>query len=226
MRDSDPATAKVVTRGRPRQINRQRIVSAARDLAPDGLTMQAVADALGVDPKALNYHVGDRDTLRELVALDVFESELCRVALVDDGDWRDVLRTYAHALRDAVVKLGVLVTYFRLPATGIGALEPVERILRILVGVGFSADQAGHALRLVTELGHAAGREAIFVTQGQAPPNVPEVTTALEGAAEGAFPVLQQVIAGRNDDAGDVHQLEFSMNVVVEGLERLLASAG
>lgn len=225
MQEPDPATAKVVQRGRPRQINRERIVSAARDLAPNGLTMQAVADALGVDPKALNYHVGDRDTLRELVAVDVFESELCRLALVDGDDWRDMLRTYANALRDASVKLGVLVTYFRLPSTGIGALKPVERILRILVDAGFTADEAGHALRLVSELGHAAGREAVFLAQGQAPPNVPEVATAIEGAAEGAFPVLQQVIAGRNDDASDVHQLEFSMNVVVEGLERLLARA-
>jgi AcrR family transcriptional regulator len=199
-------------------------VSAARSLAPDGLTMQAVADALGVDPKALNYHVGDRDALRELVALDVFESELSRVALGDGGDWRDVLLTYANALRDAVVELGVLVAYFRLPASGIGALEPVERVLRVLVDAGFTVDAAGHALRLVTEIGHTAGREAVFLTQSRAHPNVPEVTTALEAAAEGAFPVLEQVIAGRNDDDSDQDQLAFSMSVVVAGLERLLPS--
>ena len=64
--------------------------------------MQAVAVALGVDPKALNYHVGDREGLRGLVALDVFESELGRVELPADGDWRVVTRSYAAALQAAV----------------------------------------------------------------------------------------------------------------------------
>ncbi|MFI7669437.1 hypothetical protein [Nocardia sp. NPDC049526] len=64
--------------------------------------MQAVADELGVDPKALNYYVGDRDGLRELVALDIFESELARVTLPVDRAWQDVAFLYATALRDAV----------------------------------------------------------------------------------------------------------------------------
>jgi|HubBroStandDraft_3_1064219.scaffolds.fasta_scaffold12670_6 AcrR family transcriptional regulator len=55
------------TRGRPARISRERIIAAARTIAPETLTMQKVADVLGVDPKALNYHVGDRDGLRQLV---------------------------------------------------------------------------------------------------------------------------------------------------------------
>ncbi|MCW2521119.1 MAG: Tetracyclin repressor, C-terminal all-alpha domain protein, partial [Mycobacterium sp.] len=50
-------------------------------MAPEYLTMQKVADVLGVNPKALNYYVGDRDGLRQMVALDVFESELRRVKI-------------------------------------------------------------------------------------------------------------------------------------------------
>ena len=81
--------------------------------AAEALTMQAVAEALGVDPKALNYHVGDREGLRGLVALDVFETELGRVELPADGDWRVVTRSYAAALRDAFTQLGVLAgSYF------------------------------------------------------------------------------------------------------------------
>lgn len=209
-------------RGRPRRISRDRIVSAARSVAPEALTMQAVADVLGVDPKALNYHVGDRDGLRELVALDVFESALARVALPAGGDWRSVLRTYCVALRDAVVELGVLATYFRLPPTGIGALAPVERVLQELVDAGFSVTDAGHALRLVTELGHAAGREAVFLAQATVPPNVDEVATALGGAVEGAFPMLRQVVAARGQDTDDEAQLVFSLDAVIAGFEEML----
>jgi TetR/AcrR family tetracycline transcriptional repressor len=205
-------------RGRPRQISRERIVSAARTLAPEALTMQAVADVLGVDPKALNYHVGHRDGLRELVAVDAFEVELSRVALPTEGDWRDVLRSYAVALRDATVRLGVLATYFRLPATGLGALAPVERVLQELVSAGFSVDEAGHVLRMVTEVGHAAGREAVFLSRSRVDPHVSEVATALSGAAEDAFPVLRQVVAARDEDGGDGHQLEYSLDVIITGL--------
>lgn len=205
-------------RGRPRQITRERIVSAARTLAPEALTMQAVADVLGVDPKALNYHVGHRDGLRELVAVDAFEVELSRVALPTEGDWRDVVRSYAAALRDATVKLGLLATYFRLPATGLGALEPVERVLQELVAAGFSVDEAGHVLRLVTEVGHAAGREAVFLSRTRVDPHVSEVATALSGAADDAFPVLRQVVAARDADGGDGHQLEYSLDVIITGL--------
>lgn len=185
--------------------------------------MQAVADLLGVDPKALNYHVGDRDALRELVALDVFESALARVALPADGDWRSVLRTYCAALRDAVIELGVLATYFRLPPSGIGALAPVERVLQKLVDAGFSVDDAGHALRLVTELGHAAGREAVFLEQSRVHPNVDEVAMALGGAADSSFPMLRQIVAARGDDTDDAAQLLFSLDVVITGLEQMLS---
>jgi hypothetical protein len=38
------------TRGRPARISRERIIAAARTIAPEALTMQKVADVLGVDP--------------------------------------------------------------------------------------------------------------------------------------------------------------------------------
>jgi TetR/AcrR family tetracycline transcriptional repressor len=218
MFDADSQVPRPRQRGRPRQLTRERIVSAARTLAPEALTMQAVADVLGVDPKALNYHVGHRDGLRELVAVDAFEVELSRVALPTEGDWRDVLRSYAAALRDATVTLGVLATYFRLPATGLGALEPVERVLQELVAAGFSVDEAGHVLRMVTEVGHAAGREAVFLSRSRVHPHVSEVATALSSAAEDAFPVLRQVVAGRDADGGDGQQLEYSLDVIIAGL--------
>lgn len=183
--------------------------------------MQAVADVLGVDPKALNYHVGHRDGLRELVALDAFETELGQVALPTEGDWRDVLRSYAAALRDATVKLGVLATYFRLPASGLGALEPVERVLQVLVSAGFPVDEAGRVLRLITEVGHAAGREAVFLSRNRVHPNVSEVATALSGAAEDAFPALRRIVSDRDGEQGD-EQLAYNVDVILAGLAQRL----
>lgn len=187
--------------------------------------MQAVAEALGVDPKALNYHVGDRQGLRELVALDVFESELRRVELPGDGDWRVVIVSYAAALRAAFAQLGVLATSFHLPAaSGLGALAPVERVLQALVDAGFDVEQAGRAMNLITETAYAAGRAAVLAAQNRVHPNVPEVASALQSAASEEFPLLRQVVASTAGAAHDVRQLEFSVAVIIAGLEQVLHS--
>ncbi|BBZ27108.1 TetR family transcriptional regulator [Mycolicibacterium madagascariense] len=189
--------------------------------------MQAVAEALGVDPKALNYHVGDREGLRALVAFDVFATELRRVELPADGDWRLVVRSYAAALRDAFIRLGVLATSFHLPAaSGLGALAPVERVLRSLLDAGFDVEQAGRALTLITETAYTAGRAAVLVAQNRVHPNVPEVVSALQGAASDDFPVLREVLASREGQTPDHGQLEFDLTVVIAGLERVLAPEG
>ncbi|KRD07913.1 hypothetical protein ASE48_10910 [Mycobacterium sp. Root265] len=211
-------------RGRPRQISRERIVSAARDLPPEELTMQAVAGVLGVDPKALNYHVGDREGLRELVALDVFESELRRVELPADGDWRVVARSFAGAIRDAYLKVGVLAASFHLPAaTGLTALAPVETLLQALVDAGFDAVQAGRALTQISETAYAAGRAAVLAAQNRVHPNVPEIADALEHAAAKDFSILRRVIESTGADQDGTDQFEFSLAVVIAGLEQMLA---
>jgi TetR/AcrR family transcriptional regulator, tetracycline repressor protein len=75
--------------------------------------MQAVADALGVDRKAVSYHVGDRESLLALMASTVFTSEFARVPAPTDGDWRDALAWYAHTIRRALTSLAERL--FRLP---------------------------------------------------------------------------------------------------------------
>lgn len=60
------------SRGVRAGLDRRQIIDAARTLDPGAVTMQAVADVLGVDRKAVNHHVSDRETLLGLVAVDAF----------------------------------------------------------------------------------------------------------------------------------------------------------
>jgi len=213
------------TRGRPACISRERIIAAARTIAPEALTMQKVADVLGVDPKALNYHVGDRDGLRQLVVLDVFESELRRVKIPCGGDWRDVVRGYVHALHEATIKLGALAVAIHLPGSqGLGALDPVESVLQALVGAGLDIEQAGRTLTFVTELAYAAGRDALRVAENPVHPDVPGISAALRSAAADDFPVLRQVVAAQGDAGPDEGQFEFSLELVIAGLEQVVGS--
>ena len=186
--------------------------------------MQKVADVLGVDPKALNYHVGDRDGLRELVAVDVFESELRRVEIPGGGDWRDVVRAYVSALREAIIKLGDLALSVHLPASqGLGALNPVESVLQALVGAGLDVDDAGRALTFITEVAYAAGRDAAAVGRKPCPSRSSGCCTALKSAAAQDFPVLRQVVAAQAGTGSDRGQFEFSLELVIAGLEQAAA---
>jgi AcrR family transcriptional regulator len=194
-------------------------------MAPEYLTMQKVADVLGVNPKALNYYVGDRDGLRQMVALDVFESELRRVKIPGGGDWRDVLRAYVYALRNAIIKLGALALSMHLPGSdGLGALDPVERVLQALVDAGLDVDEACRALTFITDMAYAAGRDALRTAENPVHPEFPHVATALEAAAPQDFPVLRQVVARRAREGPDEGQLEFSIDLVIAGLERTVGS--
>jgi TetR/AcrR family tetracycline transcriptional repressor len=223
--DLDRVMAPARTRGRPPRISRESILEAARTIAPEVLTMQKVADVLGVDPKALNYHVGDRDGLRQLVALDVFESELHRVEIPGGGDWRDVVRAYIHGLREAIIKLGGWAVSIHLPGSeGLGTLEPVERVLRALVDAGLTVDQAAHALTFITEMAYAAGRDAVRRAENHLHPEHPAVAIALQAAPADDFPVLRQVVAAREEAGAGERQLEFSIELVIAGLERIVAA--
>jgi TetR/AcrR family tetracycline transcriptional repressor len=219
----DPSRPR--SRGRPPRISRERIIAAARTMAPEQLTMQKVADVLGVNPKALNYYVGDRDGLRQMVALDVFESELRRVKIPGGGDWRDVVRAYVDALQNAIIKLGALALSTHLPGSdGLGALDPVESVLQALVDAGLNVDEAGRALTFITDIAYVAGRDALRVAEHSVHPEFPHVATALESTAPQDFPVLRQVVARRVSAGQDERQVEFSINLVIAGLERTVDS--
>jgi AcrR family transcriptional regulator len=181
-----------------------------------------VADALGVDPKALNYHVGDREGLRQLVALDVFEAELGGVVIPAGGDWREAVRSYVLAFRAAIIKLGVLAESLHLPGPqGLGTLEPVERVLQALVDGGLDVDTAGRTMTLLTDMAYAAARDELRSADNPVHPDVPGITTALKSAADNEFPVLRQVVAACVESVPDTGQLEFNLSLVIAGLEQI-----
>lgn len=223
---SDPVNERAGTsrRGRPSKISRDSILQAARTLPLETVTMQAVADVLHVDRKALSYHVSDVTGLRELVALDIFETELSRVEFPAGGDWREVVRQYARATRDAVVKVGPLATYIRLPsAEGTRNLVTVEVLLRSVVDAGFDVNEAGRILTLLTEVAYSTGRDTLRANHSSSVhPDVPDVARTLATASPSDFPMLRRLVEARQNEPSDDGQLEFDLTVILTGLERRL----
>ncbi|WP_003891982.1 TetR/AcrR family transcriptional regulator [Mycolicibacterium smegmatis] len=208
-------------RGRPRRIDRDQIVAAARQIAPESLTMQAVADALGVDRTALHYYVGDRDGLLELVVADLFDAELGAIDLPADAAWQDVLRAYANAIHQGVLKYGATRMNFRISGVGGAAsLGLTERVLTTLTAVGFGIDDAGRILTLVSGLAMSAAHDVLGAADSRLHHQMPEVARALQDFDADHFPLLGAVVARRTEASAT--DLDFNLGIVVAGLEHML----
>jgi len=210
-------------RGRPPRIHREQIVEVASSFDAEILTMQAVADALGVDRKAINYHVSSRGDLLELVASEIFRVHMERVVVSADGDWRDVVRAFAGGMRDAVVATGSFAPYFKLPPGRLlGALEPVERVLQSLVRAGFDEFDAARTVNFVTEFVSTAARRQL-AARGPAHTEVVQIQKILDQLPADELPVLRRVVSGHTDDWAD-SAVDFHLDVVIAGLGQLLAA--
>ncbi|NEM92362.1 TetR/AcrR family transcriptional regulator C-terminal domain-containing protein [Galbitalea soli] len=156
-------TANPRGRGRPRTIDLDRIVAAARALDPETVTLQAVADSLGVQRQSLSYHVSGRDDLLRLLALEEV-AEQTRAGhpaepVVDARDWANAARHFAVSLRDAVGRMGVLARHLSPRADDQALfLAPAESLFSALFAAGLDERTAVAALGTLVDLALSAGR--------------------------------------------------------------------
>lgn len=211
-------------RGRPPRISRRQIVAAARDVAGADLTMQAVANALGVSRKALHYYVGDREGLLTLVVTDLFERELTSVELPNGDDWRAVLRAYTVAFRDGLVQVGAATDFTRLRGIGAAAaLALADRVLDALLAAGFSPDIARHGLTAASNIAQSAAHSSAAQTPSGMHRHRAQTSVALESEPPDTYPALRTVLASAESQRHDAErQFDFELETLVSGLERLL----
>ncbi|MEV6349347.1 TetR/AcrR family transcriptional regulator C-terminal domain-containing protein [Actinoplanes sp. NPDC051851] len=208
-------------RGRPPRLSRERIVAVARAMDPETLTMQAVAAELGVDRKALNYHVADREGLLELVAFDVIQGEMARRETAEVTDWREATRAFATANREGLLKTGTLFEYVRMPAAeGLAALAPAERYARTLLAAGFTEEQACRAIAMLGEIVFVSARDAILAGKYRGHPQVTEMRRMFAEAAPDQLPTMRRLIELR--DESPERQFQFDVDIFIAGLESLL----
>jgi AcrR family transcriptional regulator len=138
-------------RGRPSQITLEQVVDAAARLGLADLTVQAVADHLGVTRAAVYYYVSSTEELRRIAAhrlLPAFD-----VLAGDHATWQEWLRAFAEAgrrwrLANADLMAEVWVPMAELPSLLVVADEGIE----VLVAAGFPAMRAAHAIQFVVGL--------------------------------------------------------------------------
>lgn len=125
-------------------MNRDVILDGAIALierdGPAALSMRRLGSELGVEGMAIYHHFHGREELLAAIGDRLLEP-LRELELGED--WRQACRRFAMALRDLAVARPATFQLLGLqPLDTTAALEPVERLLGVLVGLGFHPAQA------------------------------------------------------------------------------------
>ncbi|HLL52271.1 MAG TPA: TetR/AcrR family transcriptional regulator C-terminal domain-containing protein [Myxococcaceae bacterium] len=204
-------------------MTRERVLRTAVRLADKGglesLSMRKLAQSLGVEAMSLYHHVANKDALLDGIA-DLVVEQFALPAI--GGDWKEQMRKRAHSAHEVFLRhpwATMLVGSRR--NVGPAMMRYVNATLGCLREAGFSyalADRAWNALD-----SHIYG----FTLQQL---NFPLDRSEYASAARGFLPMLpaeqypymreltQLVADGAHQG---VHDFAFSLELILEGLERL-----
>ncbi len=209
-------------RGRPRLVDRERIIAAAKTLDPDTFTMQALAETMGVDRKTLHYHVENRESLLRLTAADAFRDAVSAHAFVPTDNWRDGLRSFATITREAVIKAGAWASYVAFEgAEDLEAVRPAEIAVQALVGAGLDEQRAGRAVAMLAVLAFSSARD-LSASTADRHPQEPVLERALEQGAAGEYTLIRRLVGSGAASLGSADQFAFETDLVILGVERLI----
>ncbi|MEU1160773.1 hypothetical protein ABZ372_08230 [Streptomyces sp. NPDC005921] len=209
-------------RGRRAGLDLARIIEAARTLDTSTLTMQAVADRLGVDRKAVNHHVSDRESLLRLLALDTFSKGSPGVEIPPAASWQEACRIYAAAFTDSLIAADALAEHL-MPDNSLYTqfIEPAEAIAKRMTEAGFDDEGAVRSLAMLTNLCWAYARDALYVSRSGERLR-PRLTRELvEGRDRQAFENLARIVE-HDVDTYDRNQLDLSIEIFLRGAEAIL----
>lgn len=205
-------------RGRPALIDRAKIRDAALELDNAGhpLSMQAVADRLGVPRGTLYHHVANHEEMIALVAVARLEEAFDEAWMpAPDADWRSWVAAFARTMRDALIAYGGPIDHVNLEgAAGRSQLAQVERVLEVMVRDGFTAETAMRALGVIAEIVSANAR-TVFVQRTQGPESYAAFLALAAGDPDNPMPLLT---AGTPKEPDQDAQFAVSLEVALAGI--------
>jgi AcrR family transcriptional regulator len=211
------------------RITRERVLAAALEIIDrdgvDGLSMRRLGHALGRDPMVLYRHAPNKAALLDGVAEIVLEQLSVDTTA---ADWAAELRTVARQFRQLALAhphvVPLLVTRPLATPLGLrplGTLRPLEDVLDLLTGAGFTGPVALHIYRALFGFlhGHVLNELQELVER-------PEETDAvlrlgLHRLPVNEFPIvrgLAPVLAAYDGGA----ELETGLDILLTGLTAVL----
>lgn len=195
----------------------------------DAVTMRRVAEELQTGPASLYAHVSDKD---ELLAA-VYDRAFADIDLAIESSrmrWQEQIKEFARRSRDvlaahrdlAKVGLGAV-------PTGPNALGCMEVMIGVLEAAGLSPRLISFAGDLLAQFLNASVYESYlfrsrFEQMGTADEWSAEMLQTVEALPADRFPVIRRLAPALFDtDEGEDDRFEFGLEVLVQGLEAMLA---
>jgi len=204
-------------------LSTERVLRTAVTLADEigiaSLTMRKLGQALGVEAMSLYKHVANKDAILDGV-VEIVASEIDVPSI--GGDWKTAMRKRARSAHDVLLRhpWATLLIVSR-ANVGPAMLRYVDASIGCLREAGFSYALADHAWNAIDSYIYGFTLHKLnFPFQ---PEEYAEVAEAyLPMIPVDQYPYLhgmsKEVIGGRHDG---VHDLEFGLELVLDGLERL-----
>ena len=220
-------------------LSRDRVLRAAVRVADEGgieaLTMRRLGDELGAEAMSLYHHVARKEDILDGV-VDVIAGEINDVVepLAAPGEaaaWKAAARQRILTAREVLLRHPWAPAVFETRASASPQiLRYFDGLLGLMRDGGFSWDLVHHAL-------HALGSRAFGFSQEMfTPAGGPgdDMDAAAAEAMAAQFPNLAGMLAGIvHDDpettlgwCDDQEEFEFGLDVILDGLDRLRATAG
>jgi AcrR family transcriptional regulator len=210
-------------------LSRERVLRAAIDLADAGgigsLSMRRLAHRLGVEAMSLYHHVANKDDILSGIAdLVVEEYEIPSPG----PDWKASIRRTAVSAYRVLLRHPWAASLLLAGTTpSVARLRYMDALLGTLRGAGFSAEMTDHAYHALDS--HIMGF-TLWVT-GMNLPSDEQFTDLAQGflarlpADEMPHLVehVHQHLKPRDPD--DKPEFEFGLDLLLDGLERLLGTA-
>lgn len=208
-------------------LSRERILVTAMRLADKGgiesLSMRKVAQELGVKAMSLYNHVANKDDMLDGI-VDLVVSEIEVPSL--ETDWKTAMRRRAISAHEVLLRhpWATMAIVSRLNV-GPAMLRYVDATLGCLCEAGFSFEMADHAWNAIDN--HIYGftlQELNFPLD--AAEYAEAAATFISHIPPEQYPYLNRlshyIIEGRYDG---LHDFEFGLNLLLDGLDRLRANA-
>jgi AcrR family transcriptional regulator len=211
-------------------LSRERVLAAAVTLADErgleALTMRELGLRLGVEAMSLYNHVANKDDVLDgMVDLVVGEIDLP----VHAADWKAAMRRRAVSAQ-AVFSCHPWVSALidSRESSGPARLRYFEWVIGTLRQAGFSLEMTVRAFSLLDSYVYGFGRQQLNVSAGGDADPAAMAEAFLRALPADEFPYLRELVvdyalAAGNDEGAD---FEFGLELILDGLERLLPRAG
>ncbi|MFD4530662.1 TetR/AcrR family transcriptional regulator [Kitasatospora sp. NPDC058397] len=205
--------------GRPTKalLTRERIALAALQVVdedgPDGLTMRALAERLGVKAASLYNHIQSKDALVDTVS-ELVNDEIDHTPL-GDPDWRAGLAAYARGYRAVFLRHpNTIALLARRRVEAASALRGYDALLALLGRAGLGPADAAEVAAALDYLVLGSAMETFTAGFTRAPAAYRPEYPALADALDGSF------ARGGGATGLDDRGFELGLGLLLDGVER------